>query len=148
LGLAAAFLLAAAGSSSYGLEDGPLPGGGTYVCGGIGLDETRSLHAGQDLYNLRVATVAFSSGAYLADIRLSVARAGGGTVVFDKAMDGPWCFFDLPPGAYDITAAWTPGAVAAGQTLRSRVALVRGVHRQLALRFAVPGDVGPERERP
>lgn len=94
----AALPLAAFGQTQV---DHPVP----YVSGGVGLDEREALlqEAKQEGYNLKVVA-AVSGGAYLADVRVSIAD-GQGKQVLEAAMDGPWLFAKLAPGRYTVTAS-------------------------------------------
>ncbi len=122
-------------------DRGQTSAGWSYVSGGVTYEEQVELHAGRHAYSLWVVTAARKSGAYLADVRVHV-RDAAQHEVFDRALDGPWLFLDLPPGAYTIEA------VLGGQTQRGRTTIHRGDHHQLFLYFDVDEQVGEDQPPP
>jgi hypothetical protein len=75
----------------------------SYICGGIGQPEAEAIKAqaaGHDL----MLTFATATGAYLADVQVSIADARG-HVVLDGVCDGPIMLVDLPSaGTWRVSA--------------------------------------------
>jgi hypothetical protein len=75
-----------------------------YVTGGVGTDEQERMKAlQQEGYNLSLVFAEQGTGAYLADVRVTVTDASGRTVL-DATSDGPALVAKLPPGRYQVTA--------------------------------------------
>jgi hypothetical protein len=53
-------------------------------------------------YNLRL-TLAAVSGEFFAGVKVSLRDAQGNSVV-EAVSDGPYLFFSVPPGKYQVTA--------------------------------------------
>ncbi len=78
--------------------------GMTYLSGGVGLDERSEMKAVMHNYNL-VMTFAEKSGAYLADVKVSVSAVQG-KKGFSTVSDGPFFYAALPPGKYRVSAEY------------------------------------------
>jgi hypothetical protein len=74
-----------------------------YRCGGIGTDESVAMRAAMKDYPLSLL-FARASGAYLADVAVTVKDSSGATALAMQA-NGPVCLVDLPPGRYSVEAA-------------------------------------------
>jgi hypothetical protein len=77
-------------------------GGAQYVCGGVGSDESVAMRAAMKDHPLSLL-FARASGAYLADVAVTVKDAGGTTALAMRA-SGPVCLVDLPAGRYTVQA--------------------------------------------
>jgi hypothetical protein len=78
-------------------------GSAPYRCGGIGSDESVAMRAEMKNHPLSLL-FARASGAYLADVAVTVKNASGATALALVA-NGPVCLVDLPPGRYTVEAA-------------------------------------------
>ncbi|MDM0002535.1 carboxypeptidase-like regulatory domain-containing protein [Variovorax sp. J22P240] len=78
-------------------------GSGQYVCGGVGSDESVAMRAAMKDHPLSLL-FARASGAYLADVAVTVKNASGATAL-SLVSNGPICHVDLPPGRYTVEAA-------------------------------------------
>ncbi|MBO9516218.1 MAG: carboxypeptidase regulatory-like domain-containing protein [Variovorax sp.] len=78
-------------------------GAARYVCGGVGAEESNAMRAAMKDHPLSLL-FARASGAYLADVDVTVKDAQGGTALAMRA-DGPVCLVDLPAGRYTVEAA-------------------------------------------
>lgn len=125
---------------------GRTDGGIDFVSGGVSVGARAAMSAERARYNLWVATVAQGSGAYLSDTHLRIV--GGGKVVVDRTMDGPWFFAALPPGRYEVTATMKADGTDAAQTLSQRVDVPASGQRQAVLRFVSSATVAPEMDSP
>lgn len=73
-----------------------------YVCGGIGIDESKAMRAAMTDYPLSLL-FATKSGDYLAKIQV-VIEDGRGTKVVQFEAQGPVCLLRLNNGSYTIKA--------------------------------------------
>ncbi len=95
-----AILLAGPAAS---MSEGKTAQGEPYVSGGIGAGELEDLEKQRGRFSLRVLTAATGSGAYLADVLITITDAAGKTVLSTTA-DGPWLYVNLKLGDYKVTA--------------------------------------------
>jgi hypothetical protein len=70
----------------------------------VGKDEREQLEAAAKDYNLKLI-FARSSGAFVADVQVTITDAAGSTVV-DATSNGPLFFAKLPAGDYRIEATY------------------------------------------
>ncbi len=87
------------------MSDGKTAQGEPYVTGGIGANELEDLEKQRHRFSLRVLTAAKGSGAYLADVLITITDAAGKTVLSTSA-DGPWLYVNLKLGDYKVTAMY------------------------------------------
>ncbi|MDM0077673.1 carboxypeptidase-like regulatory domain-containing protein [Variovorax sp. J2P1-59] len=78
-------------------------GSGQYVCGGVGSDESVAMRAAMKDHPLSLL-FARSSGAYLADVAVTVKNESGATAL-SLVSNGPICHVDLPAGRYTVEAS-------------------------------------------
>lgn len=108
--------LACAVAAAAGVAHAQMPpmrveGAGSYVCGGIGTDESIALRAAMKDHPLSLL-FARADGAYLADVSVVIQRAGEAPALSLRA-GGPVCLVDLPAGRYTVEA--TAGGVSKRQ---------------------------------
>lgn len=118
-----ALALCACLGASCRAADPPLPapqvqGSSSYVSGGIGQDEAAAFRAASQQYNLRLI---FSSqtGEYYAGVKVTLRDAQGKTVI-ETTSDGPFVFFNVLPGKYQITAENLGHAVTRSAQVRAK----------------------------
>jgi hypothetical protein len=109
--------------------------GTAFLSGGIGDDEREAIAAERGAFSLRMLFAARRSGAYLADVRVTIL-ADGHKVVFDRTVDGPWLLIDLPLGAYAVEAS------VLGQTQRKRTRIHPGDRHEMVFYFDAPDTIG------
>lgn len=85
------------------LTEGKTAQGGPYVSGGIALGERAALERVREEHNLWIATAAKKTGAYLADVRVTITDEAGNTVLGTR-LDGPWLLVKLKLGSYKVDA--------------------------------------------
>ncbi|PUA18859.1 hypothetical protein [Glaciimonas sp. PCH181] len=77
--------------------------GFTYVCGGVGIDESNYMKRTSKDYDL-MATFAAQDGSYLADVQLVVSSKDGKSTL-QTVCSGPIILIKFPrPGTYQISA--------------------------------------------
>jgi hypothetical protein len=79
-------------------------GDATAVSGGVGDEDRDALMQAYDQYNLHLA-FAEKTGDYVADVGVKVRDARGREMWSGNA-DGPLLFMKLPPGRYEVVAAF------------------------------------------
>lgn len=84
-------------------------GGVSYVSGGVGTTSIDRLNSLANDFNVKLV-FALKSGAYVSDVRVTIADATGRTVL-DATSDGPWFLTRLPAGAYQIVATLAGQAI-------------------------------------
>ena len=102
LALTAAFVPPSALATQNGVTDA----GVAYVSGGVSEDERTQMRSERRNYSYWLSAAARGGGAYLADVKVRITEAGGGKVVLDVKMDGPWLFVALPQGRYAVQATY------------------------------------------
>jgi hypothetical protein len=85
-------------SEAVRAEDSP------HLSGGVGKDEREQLEAAAKDYNVKLI-FAQSSGAFVADVQVTITDAAGSTVV-DATSNGPLFFAKLPAGDYKVEATY------------------------------------------
>lgn len=77
--------------------------GVTYVCGGVGLDESTAMKQDAKNYDL-MSTFAAQDGSYVADVKVEILDKGGKALV-DTTCDGPMMLVKMPhAGSYRMRA--------------------------------------------
>jgi hypothetical protein len=133
--------LAASSAAAVATQTGKTPLGVDYASGGVSQEELRALHERRDAYSLWVITAASKSGAHLADVLVTV-RDSTQRVVFNRRLDGPWLFIDLPLGRYQVEAALN------GQAQQRMTTIHKGDHHQLFFYFDTSDAVSGEQRTP
>ena len=100
-------------------------GGVSYVSGGVGTESIDRLNSLAGGFNLKLV-FASKSGAYLTDVRVTIADTNGRTLL-DTTSQGPWFFAKLPAGDYRIVATF------AGKEARQQISV--GTERLKTLDF-------------
>lgn len=101
-------------------------GTGSFVCGGIGSDESSAMRAAMKQHPLSLL-FARPNGDYLADVEVRVKDGTGATAMAFRA-GGPVCLIDLPSGSYTIEAT-------SGDLTKTERATVGGAPKTLDFRF-------------
>lgn len=136
--LVAAAALATIAGASAALTQDRTPGGLNFVVGGIGAEDASAMESvlSASLFSTALRTAARGSGAYLADVDLSI-EDDEGRQVFQRRLEGPYLLIDLPPGRYVIVG------VREGQVQRMTLTLPRHARRSLVMYFVVEGEIRP-----
>ena len=88
--------------SGTGLPPMKTQGAASYVCGGIGSDESTAFRGAMKSHPLALL-FARPGGDYLANVQVDIKAASGASVLSMTA-GGPVCLVDLPAGRYTIAA--------------------------------------------
>lgn len=108
-------LMLAAGLQQAAAAEPASRNGIAYVSGGIGANAEEKLRAQRSAYNLMLVFT-LNEGNYLADVKVTLANARGGTLL-EHVADGPYFMAKLPAGQYTISATH------AGKTQTRRVSV-------------------------
>lgn len=127
------------------LDQGVTPAGVAYASGGVGHGEREEMQALRAQHNFWLMTAAARSGAYLSDAEVRILPQGTDTPLLEHRMDGPWLFAQLPPGRYEVQAAWSPGDGQALQVRRSVITIAAGRRQQMVLYFKAADEAAPAR---
>jgi len=130
--------------SSVALATDTIP----HVSGGVGVQEFNQLQRESSQYNLRVLLASRGSGAYLADVEVSVAALPSREVLLDTRTEGPLLLATLPPGRYEITANYGGDIKPGARRTQTRVIQVpRQGQVRTAMYFDTPHQVAPDSPR-
>ncbi len=121
---------------------GKTAAGWDYVSGGASSSELVALHAQRDKFSLWVVTTALKSGAYLADVQVTI-RDAKKQVVFEQKLEGPWLFVNLPAGSYEVEASLNT------ETFKRRTTVNKnGDNNQVFFQFNTGDQVSPDNVSP
>ena len=90
-------------NSAYRHGDPPVGRMMEYVSGGVGASEQEALEQAKSDYNLRLLFAVSGSGAFLAEVPVTIADPDG-QVLLEAVSDGPYFYAKVPPGSYRISA--------------------------------------------
>jgi len=91
-------------SATYSSQPSPKTENGiTYMTGGVGADEVRTMKDAAKNYDVMVTFASGKTGAYLADVKVDIDNAKGENVL-STVSEGPIFLADLPKGKYRIRA--------------------------------------------
>lgn len=134
LALAASIAVALPASAT---TSGQTPQGWAFLDGGIGQTETDSMQAERPKYSLWITTAGKTSGAYLADVDVTILDDKG-QQVFERKLEGPWLMIDLPLGRYEVRTRYHD------QTQTRITTIHPGDHHQIVFYFDVAAEVLPK----
>ncbi|MBI4204473.1 MAG: T9SS type A sorting domain-containing protein [Betaproteobacteria bacterium] len=103
-------------------EGASMPGGVSYVSGGIGEDSEAQLKAREKEFNLKLVFT-LVEGNYLADVNVAIKDAGGKTLV-EHTAQGPFLLAKLPGGTYAVSATYE------GKTQSRKVRIGERMHTE------------------
>jgi len=112
--------------------------------GGVTVDQFSELNQRADDYSLKLIWAAKGSGAYLADVDVSIRTLPSRDLVVQHRTEGPLMLVDLPPGRYVVSGHYgdvTPGAPIA---VERTVVVPRQGTRQMVMYFDTADQVSPE----
>jgi hypothetical protein len=115
---------------------GQTRGGVSFIEGGIGVEDAQILAAERGRHPLTIRTAARRSGAYLADVHMTI-RDAAGIAVFERQLEAPWLMIDLPPGRYRIAG------VRDGQVELLSITVPAHGYREAVMYFGIAGETVP-----
>lgn len=115
---------------AQGLQEKTTDAGVRYLSGGVGETEIQAMRDAAPRYNLSLLMAA-RDGSYLSNVDVKIQQKGGKPVLA-TVTEGPMLLADLPAGSYTLTAT------AEGRTLNEKIALAKGQHRRVVLRWPAP----------
>ena len=77
-----------------------------YRSGGASVEEFAELNRPTSDYNMKLVLAAKGSGAYLADVDVTVRSLPSREVVLETRTEGPLLLAALPPGRYQLSASY------------------------------------------
>lgn len=104
----------------------------SYLAGGVGDESRERLLARAGEFNLQLLFAA-RTGNYLADVAVTI-RDGKGALVLETRADGPFLLVRLPPGPYEVMAAFD------GTSVRQTTKIPASGRREMVFRWNVPVD--------
>jgi hypothetical protein len=112
--------------------------------GGVTVDQFAQLNQRADDYTLKLVWAAKGSGAYLADVDVSIRSLPAGDVVVEHRTEGPLMLVDLPPGRYVVEGRY--GNVVAGSptTVERTIVVPRQGTREMVMYFHTADQVSPD----
>jgi hypothetical protein len=81
-----------------------------YISGGVGVEEREQMQSAAKDYNLHLVFSQKETGAYVAEISVSIKDAKGEEIL-QVVSDGPWLYAQLPAGTYTVTVAQAGRAI-------------------------------------
>jgi hypothetical protein len=105
LALLAVYVMLAPPANAKSEEVVRAPSGVVYVTGGVSSEAVDLLKTMEKDFDLKLV-FANSSGAYLSDVKVTIADASG-HVVLDAMSEGPLLMAKLPAGSYRIDATFS-----------------------------------------
>jgi len=105
IGLATALCVAASSSAGASLPDPQQFGRGSFITGGIGLDESTAMKQAMKDWPIAMlfAEKDGQRADYVADVRVAVTDAKGMPVI-ETVTQGPFLLANEPPGTYRVAA--------------------------------------------
>jgi hypothetical protein len=112
-------------------KDGPV----RFESGGVSFDEIDAMNQRATDYTFKLTLAAKGSGAYLADVDVSIVTLPQRTLVLKQRTEGPLLLAALPPGRYEVSATFSDVLPGAAATVRREVAVPRRGLAQTVLYF-------------
>lgn len=112
--------------------------------GGVSVEEFAGLNRQASDYSLRLVLAARGSGAYLADVGVTVRSLPARDVVLEHRTDGPLLLATLPPGRYELTASFADVLPGAPTTVTRVINVPRSGLAQTVVYFDTGDTVGAE----
>jgi hypothetical protein len=112
--------------------------------GGVSVEDVAELRQQASAYSLALVLAARGSGAYLADVDVTVRSLPTRSVVLEHRTQGPLLLAALPPGRYELTASFADVLPGAATTLTRVVNVPRSGLVQTVVYFDTGDEVSSE----
>jgi hypothetical protein len=103
--------------------------------GGASVESFDALAARASDYSLKLLLAAKGSGAYLADVDVTVLALPGNDVLLQHRTEGPLMLAALPPGRYRVEARYSDVLPGAATTIRRDVVVPKNGLREVVIYF-------------
>jgi hypothetical protein len=111
--------------------------------GGVTVEEFKELRREAPSHSLQVVLASKGSGAYLADVDVTLRALPSREVVLEHRAQGPLVLATLPPGRYELSASFADVRPGAPRTL-TRTVVVGTRLSQVVLYFDTGDAVSPD----
>ncbi len=115
-----------------------------FVSGGVTVDEFKQLSREAKDYSVKLVFAARGSGAYLADVDVTLASLPAREVVLEHRTDGPLLLAALPPGRYELTASFKDVKPGAPTTYKRVLSVPRNGHADAVIYFDTGDQVSDD----
>ena len=112
--------------------------------GGVSVEDFAELRSQASDYNLKLVLAARGSGAYLADVDVTVRSLPSREVVLEHRTDGPQLLAALPAGRYEVTASFADVLSGARDTLTRVIQVPRSGLVRSVMYFDTGDEVSAE----
>ncbi|MCW5633259.1 MAG: hypothetical protein KIT17_07970 [Rubrivivax sp.] len=137
------FTLAAVAAASV-LFAAAAAAGVPHRSGGASVEEFTELRRLASEHSLKLVLAARGSGAYLADVDVTVRALDSGDVLLQHRTEGPLLLASLPPGRYEVIASFADVLPGAPDTVRRVLEVPRSGLAQAVLYFDTGDQVAPD----
>ena len=111
--------------------------------GGVTVEDFAALNREAASNSFKLVLASKGSGAYLADVDVSVHALPSRRVVFEHRTEGPLLLAELPPGRYEVVAVYDAVRPGAPTRISRTVSIGRGL-TQMVLYFDTGDVVSPD----
>jgi hypothetical protein len=112
--------------------------------GGASVEDFAALNREAAQHSLKLVLASKGSGAYLADVDVSVHELPSRRVVLEHRTEGPLMLAKLPPGRYEVVAQYRDVLPGAATRVVRTVSIGRGL-TQMVIYFDTGDEVSPDR---
>jgi hypothetical protein len=124
------------------------PGAPPFESGGASESELNDLASRAGDYNFKLVLAAQGSGAYLADVDVSIRSLPSHQEVLDTRTEGPWLLAQLPAGRYEVQARYADVLPGSAAVRRQAISVPSHGQRAMVLYFNTGDAVSDEAPRP
>jgi hypothetical protein len=116
--------------------------------GGVTVEQFSQLNQRADDYTLKLVWAAQGSGAYLADVDVSISSLPTRHVVVQHRTEGPLMLVDLPPGRYVVAGHYDAVRPGSANSVERTVVVPRQGTRQVVMYFNTADEVSADSPAP
>jgi hypothetical protein len=106
-----------------------------FESGGASVESVEAMNERAGDYSLKLTLAAKGSGAYLADVDVTIAMLPQRTTVLEHRTEGPLLLAALPPGRYEVSASFDDVLPGTPTTVKRQVSVPRQGLAQAVLYF-------------
>jgi hypothetical protein len=127
-----------AGATVLAEYDAPI----RFESGGASYEEVEAMNRRAGDYSLKLTLAAKGSGAYLADVDVTITALPQRETVLQHRTEGPLLLAALPPGRYEVQARFEDVRAGAPDTVKRAVVVPRKGLVQAVIYFDTGDEVG------